>query len=133
MSDGAFLYPAVIEHTTDGFSIYFPDLPGTAVLHSSESHAILNAKSLLISRLVELAYKNEQLPSPTPAKDIELYNSTDRIVYIECNILPYLEGYKNKSVTVNCTVPMWMRDAGKELGINFSLVLQQGLRDALKM
>ncbi|WP_041444814.1 hypothetical protein [Syntrophobotulus glycolicus] len=40
---------------------------------------------------------------------------------------------QNKSVTKNCTLPKWLRDAGEEAGLNFSQLLQASIKDALKI
>jgi len=65
------------------------------------------------------------------AESIELEDASDKIVFVEVYLPPYRDEAANKSVTKNCTLPKWLRDAGDEAGLNYSLILQNGLKEAL--
>ena len=89
------------------------------------------AKEVLVARLLELEDKNEAAPDPSAPDQIELLDSSDRIVFVEVFMPPYRDEAANKAVTKNCTLPKWLRDAGEEAGLNFSQLLQNSLKDAL--
>ncbi|PAD73685.1 type II toxin-antitoxin system HicB family antitoxin [Paenibacillus campinasensis] len=125
------IYPVVIEQSDDGVSLYFPDIPGTAVLAPNVVSGIKEAKMMLIDRLIEMEDKNLPIPEPSDLRDIELYNETDRIAIVDVFLPPYRDEAANKAVTKNCTLPKWLRDASEEAGLNFSQVLQNGLKEAL--
>lgn len=127
------LYPVVVEKSEDGVGLYFPDIAGTAVLAADVVTAIKDAKSVLIDRLLEYEHSNQELPNPSNPEDIELNSPTDQIVYIEVYLKPYRDEFANKAVTKNCTLPRWLRDASENAGLNFSLVLQNGLKEALRI
>ncbi|MDF2724972.1 MAG: HicB family protein [Paenibacillus sp.] len=126
-----YLYPVVIEQTENNLSLYFPDFPGTAVTAVELAEGIGRARELLATRIIELEEAGGALPTPTPPEDIELEESSDRIVFLDVFMPPYQDAAANKSVTKNCTLPKWLRDAGDKAGLNYSLILQNGLKEAL--
>ncbi|PRA09709.1 MULTISPECIES: type II toxin-antitoxin system HicB family antitoxin [unclassified Paenibacillus] len=127
-----FIFPAVVEKADDGgVGLYFPDVPGTAVLAPNIQTAVKDAKNMLIDCILEMEHNNMAIPVPSDPDDIELNDASDRIVFVEVFLPPYRDAAANKSVTVNCTVPQWLRDAGKDAELNFSQLLQNSVKDAL--
>ncbi|WP_420540522.1 type II toxin-antitoxin system HicB family antitoxin (plasmid) [Paenibacillus polymyxa] len=126
-----YIYPAVVEKAVDGLGLYFPDIPGTAVLAPDIQTAVIGAKNMLVDRILELEDTKMDIPSPSDPTSIELNDASDRIVYIEVFLPPYRDSEANKSVTVNCTVPQYLRDAGRDAELNFSQLLQSSIKDAL--
>lgn len=123
-----YIYPVVVEETPTGVSMYFPDFPGTAVTAPSVVVGIKDAKVMLIHRIEELNGNNEPVPVPSEIGSIQLEEPTDRIIYVEVFVIPPDD---DETVTKNCTMPKWLRDAGNEAGLNFSQLLQQSVREAL--
>ncbi|MNC42014.1 hypothetical protein D3C75_908110 [compost metagenome] len=111
--------------------MFFPDFPGTAVTAVELAEGLSRAKELLAIRAQELEEAGQPLPYPSEPDQIELEDSNDRIVFVEVYMPPYRDAAANKAVTKNCTLPKWLRDAADEAGLNFSQVLQTGLKDAL--
>ncbi|MDR9852876.1 type II toxin-antitoxin system HicB family antitoxin [Paenibacillus sp. VCA1] len=123
-----YIYPVVVEETQTGVSMYFPDFPGTAVAAPSIVVGIKDAKVMLVHRIEELHDNNESVPAPSEVDAIQLEDPSDRIIYVEVFVIPPAD---DKTVTKNCTMPKWLRDAGEEAGLNFSQLLQQSVREAL--
>lgn len=126
-----YVYPVVVERTDTNLSMYFPDFPGTAVTAIELTDGLIRAKELLAARALELEEANQELPVPSDPDHIELEDSSDRIVFVEVFMPPFRDVAANKAVTKNCTLPKWLRDAADEAGLNFSQVLQSGLKEAL--
>ncbi|MNC32767.1 hypothetical protein D3C81_981180 [compost metagenome] len=126
-----YVFPIVVERTETNLSMYFPDFPGTAVTAVELGEGLSRAKELLAFRAQELEETGQPLPAPSEPDQIELEDSSDRIVFVEVYMPPYRDAAANKAVTKNCTLPKWLRDAADEAGLNFSQVLQTGLKDAL--
>ncbi|MET1173757.1 type II toxin-antitoxin system HicB family antitoxin [Paenibacillus amylolyticus] len=132
MSKDRYIFPVVVEKSEEGgVGLYFPDVPGTAVLSSDIHAAIPDAKNMLIDCILEMEHNNMAIPVPSDPDEIELNDASDRIVFVEVFLPPYRDAAANKSVTVNCTVPQWLRDAGKDADLNFSQLLQNSVKDAL--
>ncbi len=128
------IYPVVVEKADDGgLGLYFPDFPGTAILSLNITDGIRKAKEMLANLAMEREEQNQPLPTPSTPAEITLYDAADRIVFIEVYLPPYRNEVENKSVTKNCTLPKWLRDAGEEAGLNFSQLLQTSIKDALNL
>jgi len=126
------IYPVVIEKAEDGgIGMYFPDFPGTAILSMDIPDGIRRAKEMLVNLVLDKEDQKQLLPKSSEPESIELYSSTDRIVFIEVYLPPYRDEIANKTVTKNCTLPKWLRDAGEEAGLNFSQLLQTSIKKAL--
>jgi predicted RNase H-like HicB family nuclease len=126
------MYPVVVEKAEDGgIGMYFPDFPGTAILASDLIDGMKRAKEMLASRLLEVEEKGEEVPKPSDPTAIELNDPGDRVVFIDIYMPPYRDEDANKSVTKNCTLPKWLRDAGEAAGLNFSQLLQASIKEAL--
>jgi len=126
-----FVYPIVVEKLETNLSMYFPDFPGTAVTATDLIEGLPRAKELLVTRALELEEAGISYPEPSAPESIELEDASDKIVFVEVYLPPYRDEAANKSVTKNCTLPKWLRDAGDEAGLNYSLILQNGLKEAL--
>lgn len=123
-----YIYPVVVEETPTGVSMYFPDFPGTAVTAPSAVVGMKDAKVMLIHRIEELNSNGEPVPAPSDFHSIQLEEPTDCIIYVEVFVIPPND---NETVTKNCTLPKWLRDAGEEANLNFSQLLQNSIREAL--
>lgn len=111
--------------------MYFPDFPGSAVLADDIQTAIKDAKNMLINLMLEIEDKGDTPPTPSTPNKIALEDPSDKIVFIDVYMPPFRDEAANKAVTKNCTLPKWLREAADEAGLNFSQVLQNGLKDAL--
>jgi predicted RNase H-like HicB family nuclease len=126
------IYPIVAEKAADGgIGMYFPDFPGTAILASDLIDGMKRAKEMLASRILELEEKEETVPTPSEPASIDLFDVNDRVIFIEIYMPPYHDEDANKSVTKNCTLPKWLKEAGEEAGLNFSQLLQTAIKNQL--
>ncbi|MBE3554563.1 MAG: type II toxin-antitoxin system HicB family antitoxin [Thermicanus sp.] len=127
-----YIYPVVVEKAEDGgLGIYFPDFPGTAILAVDLIDGIKRAKEMLADIILDIEEKELEIPRPSDPETIELLDARDRIVFIEIYMPPFRDEASNKTVTKNCTLPRWLRDAGEEAGLNFSQLLQSSVKEAL--
>ncbi|ADG07544.1 type II toxin-antitoxin system HicB family antitoxin [Kyrpidia tusciae] len=127
-----YIYPLVVEKAEDGgIGMYFPDFPGTAILASDITDGIRRAKEMLVDIILNVEEEGKDIPTPSDPDEIELQNSKDRIVFVEIFMPPYRNEDANKTVTKNCTLPKWLRDAGEAAGLNFSQLLQYASKQQL--
>lgn len=130
--ENIYFYPAVLEKGEDGgWGLYFPDFPGTAVLHDDLTALAAEARSVLAFRIIELEESGQALPLPSEPSNIVLEDESARIVFLDVFMPPRRDEAANRSVSKNCTMPKWMRDAGDAAGLNYSLILQNGIKEAL--
>ncbi len=63
-----YIYPAVLEQSSDGFGIYFPDLPGCTSFADTQEDALKEAREALGLHLSEMEKDNDTLPEPMSIK-----------------------------------------------------------------
>jgi predicted RNase H-like HicB family nuclease len=126
------VYPAVFEHDDDddGITITFPDLPGALSCADTEEEAIFMAKDALGAWIAT----NEELKNviPEPSKLSALALEANQTA---CLIEVWLPIFRNErlegSVKKNVTVPIWLNALAEKANMNFSHILQAGLKNAL--
>ena len=59
------VYPAIVERAGDGFSVYFPDLPGCTSAGETEQQAFLNAEEALAGHLLVSAQHGDEVREPS--------------------------------------------------------------------
>ena len=64
------IYPAIIERAGDGFSIFFPDLPGCTSAGTTEQEACLNAEEALAGHLLVSAQHGDLVNLPSALDDL---------------------------------------------------------------
>lgn len=73
-------FPAVFESVTDGYSIYFPDLPGCISWGKNIEEAKLQAKDALELHIFGMEESGEEIP--VPSETVSAINEDDVIVAI---------------------------------------------------
>lgn len=121
-------YGVILTFEDGGFSIEVPDLPGAYSCSDTMEEAIEYAQDIIGLYL----YDMEDYPEMSILDDTELEDN-QKIVYVNV-FLPYQfaqtkEVYKNKMVTL----PTWLESLAKMKNVNFSRVLQEGLKKELNI
>ena len=128
-------YLAVIEPNGKGqYGVYFPDLPGCASFGKTYEEAFKNAHEALSLHLYGMNEDNDIIPDPT---DISTWSKDDIegnvIAPISVNPELFKRQMESKRVKINCTIPLWLKNAGEEAGINFSRLLEKAAEEELGM
>jgi len=130
------IYFAVYEPNSDGgYGVYFPDLPGCVSVGDDFEHAQMMAKEALGLHLYGMEKDNDDIPPPTknPAA-LEIFpGTTDGYIISDVFIFPDLikNQLDNRAVKTNTTLPAWLKEMAEQEGVNFSHVLQAGLKERL--
>ena len=72
-------YPAIIERAGDGYSVFFPDVPGCVSAGRSVGEAIVNAETALGAHFQLMAAGNEVIPQPSEFDSIERDPEVDEV------------------------------------------------------
>jgi predicted RNase H-like HicB family nuclease len=70
------------------------------------------------------------LPSPSELTTIK-HNEEDILTLVDVDIDSYRRMLDNRTVRKNLTVPSWLCEQAEQAGLNFSGVLQEGLKQKL--
>jgi predicted RNase H-like HicB family nuclease len=93
------IYPAIVERTADGFSVFFPDLPGCTSAGATIQQAALNSEEALAGHLLVSAQYGDEVSDPTSLDELE----SDPDIYEVARILVRAER-PGKSIRLNITL-----------------------------
>jgi len=128
-----YTYPAIFEKEQEGgYSIYFPDIEGCYTQAEDIAEGIENAGDALCLMLYELEKQEKPIPESSNIKNIEV-TGEDIVTLIACDTQFYKNYYEGKSVKINATIPLWLKEAGEKRHVNFSQILQNGVKEYLRL
>ena len=132
MKPDRYIFPAVLTYD-EGYEIAvtFPDLPGCATSGETEADALAMGKEALGLHLWGMETDAEEIPVPSPVKDIHT-DENEVIVLIDVYMPAVRMAQENRSVNRTVTLPAWLNAKALERGINFSQILQNALKDAIR-
>jgi len=126
-----YTYPAVFEEEQEGgYSIYFPDIEGCYTQAEDITEGIENASDALCLMLYELEKQGKPLPVMSNTNDITC-GKNNIVTLIACDTKFYKNYFEGKSVKINATIPHWLKEEGEKKNVNFSQILQVGLKEYL--
>lgn len=124
------IYPAVFAHDDDGITITFPDLPGCVSCARTDGEALYMARDALGCWIAANEELGNPIPAPSELKDVP--RAEGRPAFLIDTWMPlYRERRGSGSVKKSVTVPVWLNAAAEKAGLNFSKILQAGLKASL--
>lgn len=136
------IYPAVFLKESNGYSVIFPDLNDLATCGETLEEAMGMAIDCLAGYIYAAAMENDDIPAPSDIKDIdpeaiarELEVDPDESFanMVTVDVDEYAKTHFEKPVKKTLTIPAWLNDTAQSRGINFSAVLQDALKEKLKI
>jgi hypothetical protein len=91
-----------------------------------------NASDALCLMLFELEKQGKPIPTVTNIKNIQV-NDDDIVTLITCNTQFYMNYFMGKSVKINATIPLWLKEEGEKKNINFSYILRKSVEEYLRI
>ena len=132
MANDTYSYIAVISFDDDGISIDFPDLVGCFTCAENDSEVYGAAKEVLGLHLWGMERDNEPIPEPSTLRGINL-DENETTMLIEVFMPPVRDRINKKVVKKTLTIPQWLNVEAERQGVNFSMVLQNGLKQYLHL
>jgi predicted RNase H-like HicB family nuclease len=125
-------YPAIVEADADGFSVFFPDVPGCTSGGATLQEAARNAEEALQAHLDLIQEHGEPVPDPSELDTA----GADPDIRIAARLLVRAETVKSKPVRVNVMLPGDLLAAvdrhAERQGYTRSGLLAQAVRDKLR-
>lgn len=126
-----YIYPAVFDLGDEGrYCITFPDLPGIISQGDNVEHSLAMAKEALELHLYGMEEDGEEIPAPSNPGMITA-PAGGFVSLVEANMPIFREKMANKSVNATVTMPRWLKALADKEKINYSHVLQSGLKERL--
>ena len=108
----------------------FYDLEGCYTCGDDLEDAIEMAEDALALALYRYEKENKEIPAPSEKHDL---GKNDFINYIRCDTEEYHRIHSNKAVKKTLSIPEWLNERAMAAGLNFSQVLQEGLKEKLNI
>lgn len=130
MKKDYYVYPAILEKSSDGYGIYFPDLPGCVSHADTQDDALKEGREALGLHLSGMEEDNDPIPEPSTIENIEL--EQDEYAFLIDVWMPPLRKqdklvYKRKNVTL----PSYLEEHAAKQNVNFSEMLVEALEQHL--
>ncbi|MCL2618559.1 MAG: type II toxin-antitoxin system HicB family antitoxin [Defluviitaleaceae bacterium] len=127
-----YVYPAVVSVDDDGISVEFPDLPGCLSCADTTEEAAKNANETLRLHLWSMEKDNDSIPNPSDIRDLHLEPKQIPLL-VEVFMPPVRERQANRYVKKTLSIPSWLNAEAERAGVNFSQILQAGIKEHLKL
>ena len=132
MAKDRYTYPAIFHYADDGISVEFPDLPGCLTCGKDELEALRMAEDALAGHILTIEEQGWAVPDPTPVRKIRA-GEGQSIVLVAADMPLVREAARNRAVKKTLTIPQWLDELAREKDVNFSLVLQEALKERLRV
>ena len=119
-------YPAIIERSATGYSLFFPDLPGCTSAGKSVNEAALNAEEALAGHFLVSEQFGDPIPDPSELDTIPADPEIDEVARL------LVRGERSgKSIRINITMDESLLAAIDRIAPNRSGFLAEAARVAL--
>lgn len=133
MKKDMYIYPAIIgkEKNEKEYSVYFPDLD-VATSGIDEKDAFESARELL--GIVIYGKEQDKEIIPKPSKIESLHVGKNQFTMLVDVYMPAIRMAENsKAVNRTVTLPAWLNELAVSKKFNFSLTLQEALKEKLNI
>ena len=129
-----YTFPAVFEPDEEvgGFCVYFPDITSVNTQGDDFKDAMDNAEDALCLMLYEMEKDGETIPKASNTNEIKTKDGSI-INLVACDTKFYKNYFEGKSVKINATIPLWLKEEGEKRHVNFSQILQRGVKEYLSL
>ena len=127
-----YVYPAVFTPEEGGYTVNFPDFESCYTDGDNLEDALEMAADVLCLTLYDMEERGETIPEPTTIKDVKV--TGDQFVsLVNCDTVEYRKFFENNAFRNTLTIPNWLNTIAERKGVNFSLVLQNALKQELNI
>jgi predicted RNase H-like HicB family nuclease len=127
-----YIYPAIFNYSDNGISVMFPDLPGCLPCADTTEEAARNAKEALGLHLWGMEKDNDPIPAPMDIFQMKCAEN-EIAMLVEVFMPPVRDRLNNRFVKKTLSIPQWLNAEAEHAGVNFSQILQNGLKDYLHL
>lgn len=124
-------YPIVLIPEEEGFTVFIPDFD-INTQGKDLTDAITMARDAIGLMGIDMEDDGETIPKPSDAKIIKT-NDCEFVSLVDVDFAEYRRKNDLKTVKKNCTLPSWLCYEAERANINFSQVLQSGLKKELNL
>ncbi len=124
-----YFYPAIFSKEGESYNVRFLDFDNIFTYGVGFDDAYYMAQDALYNMLPEY----DELPSPTYDYMNVKLNNGEFISMVELNVLEHERKLSAKTVKTTVTMPEWLKNLAETKGLNFSKILQKGIKEELNL
>lgn len=122
-------YPIILTKETKGYTVYIPDFD-INTQGSDLTDAIEMARDAIGLMGIDMEDDGKALPTPSAPNDLTADDGCI-ISLVDVDFSDYRRKNEVKVVKKNCTLPSWLSYEAEKANLNFSQILQAGLKKEL--
>jgi predicted RNase H-like HicB family nuclease len=129
-------YPAILEKIKQGYSVFFPDLPGAVSAGKNYEGAIKMATECLSLHLYGMLEDKEFIPEPSLILEVmKNLEKNELVALIYPDIFSVIAQQEDKIIRINITLPQSLLEAidakAEQLHMNRSALIQKIAREVI--
>ncbi|MBS3943823.1 MAG: type II toxin-antitoxin system HicB family antitoxin [Dethiobacter sp.] len=123
-------YPIILKPAKIGYVVYVPGLD-----ISTQGKDIADAMEMARDAIGLWGITTEDLGRAIPETSLEQprHEPDEIVTLVDIDFAAYRRANDNRSVRKNLTLPSWLNERAENAGVNFSQVLQEGLKARLNI
>ena len=129
-----YVFPAIFEpdYELGGYFVYFPDLENVFTQGDDLKHAMEMAEDVLCLMLYGRERDGHEIPRASKTSDIKT-DPGNIVNLVACDTEFYVKFFSNKTAKVNVAIPVWLKEQGEKNHVDFSQILQEGIKEYLRL
>ena len=127
-----YVYPVIIYPDEEMIGATVPDLPGCHTYGENVAEALIMAKDAIEMWLWDAENNDEDIPEATPASKVKL-EENQQVTLVAADTDEWRRLYDTKSVKKTLSIPSWLNTRAEKANAPFSQILQEGLKEYLKV
>ena len=125
-----YVYPAIFTPSDEGYAIEVPDLPGVYTCGNDLPDAMDMAQDAVEMWLAWAEDEGQTIPPPSASLPHE---APQFVNLVKADTDTWRRANDNRAVRKNLTIPAWLNNLAEAAHVNFSSVLQDALKEHLKI
>ena len=122
-------YPIILTPDRKGYVVYIPDFD-ISTEGNSQAEAMEMARDAIGLMGIDMEDDKKTIPAPSDVSSVHAKQG-DVVTLVDVDFIKYRIEHEMRTVRKNCTVPAWLCDKAEKANLNFSQILQSGLKKAL--
>ncbi|NLK52954.1 MAG: HicB family protein [Syntrophomonadaceae bacterium] len=125
------VYAIVLTRVEKGYAVFVPDLS-----ISTQGKDLTDAVDMARDAIcMSICYEQDQGRAVSPPRDLEdiKIEPNQKIALVDIDLDAYRRARSNRVIRKNLTIPAWLNEEAEKAGVNFSQILQDGLKKHLNI
>ena len=127
-----YVYPAIFAEEDGVYNVRFPDFSECLTFGENMADALEMAQDVLCLHLYNLEEEKAEIPEAADMAMLEVAPG-EIVSLVVCDTLEYRKFYGKQAVKKTVSIPAWLNTMAEAANINFSSILQQGLKAQLNI